>query len=51
MGLPPVVIYSRLYDRTDEMRTVYIRRVNGIYGLTVLEAEAEAEYEMTGGGQ
>lgn len=51
LGLPPVVIYSRLYDRTDEMRTVYIRRVNGIYGLTVLEAEAEAEYEMTGGGQ
>ncbi|MCM1441781.1 MAG: hypothetical protein NC131_21605 [Roseburia sp.] len=36
-GLPPTVIYSRLYDQTEEMRTIYIKRVDGIYGLTAAE--------------
>lgn len=48
-GLPPAVIYSQLYDKTEEMRTVYIKRIDGIYGLMV--AEQENNLTVKGGGR
>lgn len=40
-NLPSMVQYSKLYKKTNELRTIYIKRINGIYGLYIIEQQED----------